>query len=490
MDFSRVFFQTAVLQGVRLLTGVCRAKLIASSLGPAGIGIFSQAQSLQSLIMAVGSLSLATGYVQRTRYLSDRYSEHYRQEIHGTVFYTLLGTLLPLALALFFFLPWIEAKTFSGSVESGFSTFILWSVPLLSISQMYFEPRLMAGDKYAAYIKATCSASIIGVGLLWILLQYTGPSALALFLFGSSALSCFFMAAFTYFHFGTQALLPKGWRWSHLRPILKISVVLVVTGIAFYGTAVWLRALVLEHLGATYAGLIQVPIVMSGYYSPLLTHVIWNIYHVRLSEAPSIEKAGQVLSASFKFVMLVQPLIALWIMAFPGIAVGIVYTDEFRHGIKTFPLQFIGDYFYFLLTLLSVMILAQNRIRLYAALWLTFSLIEAASGAFFLLELKLVLRSLAAAHLIAAGSTFALFFWAGLGKNLKATPFDFRFIPLAFFLGFGFLLAQSLLLRSDSDLPLRLLCACAYTAILGGMLWKLRSSSGSSKWKDIFVGKT
>lgn len=490
MRVGSVFLQTAVLQGFRLVTGVCRAKLMATTLGPAGVGIFAQAQNLQSLIMAAGSLSLATGYVQRIRYLSGRYDEPYRQEIHGSIYFTVLASLAVLLLGLTPFLPWIEAKAFSGTVAPGFIGFILWSVPFLSLAQMYFEPRLIASERYGDYVKATCAASLLGVGVLWVLLKAAGPWALSLFLFGSSVLSFAFMAGFTFFQFGGRALLPLGWRWSHLRPVLKVSAALVVTGLAFYGTAVWLRSLVLRHLGADYAGFIQVPIVMSGYYTPLLSHVIWNVYHVRLSETPETEKNGRMIAASLGFVMLLQPLITLWIMTFPGIAVGLIYTDDFRHGINTFPLQFIGDFFYFLLTVLSVKILARNRIRLYTALWLVFSLLEAAAGAYFILELKLALRSLAAAYLVAAAGTFALFFWAGLGRNLRASPADFRFTPIAFLLGFGFLLVQAQLLRMDAELFIRFLWAATYTSILGGLLWVRRSKGWASRLRELLSGDT
>jgi|GEM_PF-5116509 len=490
MRVGGVFLQTAILQAVRLITGIFRTKLIALYLGPAGIGVFAQAQSLQSLILSVGSLSLATGYIQRVRYLKGRHSEEYREQVHGTVFFTVLAAVLSLLAILTPFLSWIEGQTFSGSVAPGFTGFVLWSVPLLALAQIYFEPRLIASERYGDYVKAICATSIISPFVLWFLLTHAGGWALAIQLVAFSGINCLLLAFFLFKHSGKIALVPKGWKWSHLRPILKVSLALVVSGIAFYGTAVWLRAIVLKNLGADYAGLIQVPIVISGYYAPLLTHVIWNVYHVRLSEAAMVDRAAKILAASFTFVILLQPLLTLWIMTFPGLTVGLVYTREFRHSINTFPIQFVGDFFYFLLTVLSVQILAQNRVRLYTALWLVFSGIEMASGAYFILIQKLALRSLASAYFTASALTLLIFFWPAMKNVLQKAGSEFRFVKYAFLVGLSFLVLQALLLRADADLPFRLLTAVVYSALLAALAWRKRTDDWSKRWRELITGET
>ncbi len=490
MQVSGVFIQTAILQVVRLFTGICRAKLLAITLGPAGVGIFAQANSLQSLVLAVGSLSLATGYVQRMRYLSGKYSEDYREQVHGTVFLTVLGCVLALVIGLTPFLGFLEDYTFSGTVAHGFTAIVIWSVPLLALGQIYFEPRLIANENYGDYVKASCAAAVLNVIILWFVLKSGGTWALAMYLVGASFVYCSLMMFFCRKNLGFRALSPKGWRWSHLRPILKVSVALVMTGIAFYGTAVTLRALVLRHLGADYAGYIQVPVVLSGYYAPLLTHVIWNVYHLRLSEAARVARASRILSACFTFVIVLQPLIALWIMTFPGLAVGMIYTREFRHSINTFPLQFVGDFFYFLLTVLSVQVLAQNRIRLYIALWLLYSAVELGAGAYFILYQKLALRSLAAAYLAASLTTLIIFLWPAMGQLWRDSRKEFRSPLLAFTVGLGFLLLQAQLLRVDASLALRLLVSITYTALLGGIVWSRRRPGWTESWREILTGET
>jgi len=491
MKVGGVFLQTAMLQAVRLVSGVCRAKLIALYLGPAGVGIFAQAQYLQSLILAVGSLSLGTGYIQRMRALSGRYSEEYYRQVHGTVFYTLLASVLALLLGLTPFLPWIERITFAGTVTPGFSAFVLWSVPLLALAQIYFESRLISSDRYGDYVKATCLTSILSVFVLWLLLGNVEGWALSLYLMGISAFSCLILAYFTYRNCGKEALLPSlHWKWSHFRPIMKVSVALVISGIAFYGTAVWLRALVLKHLGAEYAGFIQVPIVVSGYYAPLLSQIIWNVYHVRLSESSHKAQITKILAASITFVATLQPLIAIWIMAFPGLAVGLIYTWEFRHGINTFPIQFLGDFFYFLLTVLSVQILAQNRIRLYIALWLVFSAVEFAAGTYFILEHKLALRSLAMAYFTASALTTFLFFWPAMGEFWKFSKSAFWLSKKACLVGLGFLALQAQLLRVDADFSSRFLVACIYTLIVLAVIWRRRTPLWRSRWRELIYGES
>ncbi len=488
MRVGRVFLQTVFLQAARLVSGVCRAKLIALYLGPAGVGVFAQAQNLQSLALATGSLSLATGYVQRMRYLKGLYTEEYREQVHGTVLYTILASLGIMLVGLMPFLPWIEGQVFSGSVAPGFTGFVLWSVPLVSLAQIYFEPRLIASDRYGDYVKASCATSLVGVLILWVLVTHAQGWALSLYLVATAALSCSLMAYFVYQESGPPALLPVGWRWSHLRPILKVSLALVATGIAFYGTAVLLRSLVFKHLGAEYAGFIQVPIVISGYYAPLLSHIIWNIYHPRLSTVATEGGSTKILAASLTFVSVLQPLISLWIMTIPGIAVGLIYTKEFRHGINTMPLQFIGDLFYFLLTVVSVQILATNRIRLYTTLWLVFSAIEAGSGAYFILVHKLALRSLAAAHVLASLGALAIFFWPTMGKLWARSRQEFRLAEGALCLGGAFLLLQAQLLRRNAAWPFRLSVAVAFTLLLMGIAWKKGfSANRRDDWRKLLA---
>jgi len=203
-----------------------------------------------------------------------------------------------------------------------------------------------------------------------------------------------------------------------------------------------------------------------------------------------VDRAAKILAASFTFVILLQPLLTLWIMTFPGLTVGLVYTREFRHSINTFPIQFVGDFFYFLLTVLSVQILAQNRVRLYTALWLVFSGIEMASGAYFILIQKLALRSLASAYFTASALTLLIFFWPAMKNVLQKAGSEFRFVKYAFLVGLSFLVLQALLLRADADLPFRLLTAVVYSALLAALAWRKRTDDWSKRWRELITGET
>src|SRR5579871_3532139 len=61
----RAFFSGGALSMTRLLTGFVRIKYVALVLGTAGVGFLSQATQLQLLGIAVASLSLAVGIINR-----------------------------------------------------------------------------------------------------------------------------------------------------------------------------------------------------------------------------------------------------------------------------------------------------------------------------------------------------------------------------------------------------------------------------------------
>ncbi len=145
-------------------------------------------------------------------------------------------------------------------------------------------------------------------------------------------------------------------------------------------------------------------------------------------------------------------------------------------------MQFLGDFFYFLLTVISVQVLAASRIRLYTALWIAYSLVEFAAGTYFILEQKLALRSLAIAHLASSVIALAIFFWPAIGSIWKAHRNNFRLAELAFFFGLTFLILQALLLRADADLLFRFSTAAIYTVLVVFMAWKYRTEHWNTRW--------
>jgi O-antigen/teichoic acid export membrane protein len=455
MKVATALQYTVLMQIVRLVVGLLRAKLIALHLGPAGVGIIGQAQNLQMLALSFASLSLATGYISRTRTLNPSYSESYRGAIHGTILLTVLAAAIGTLLVGGIFWNQIEALTFSQTVPPGLGLLLLVSIPFLAFAQSFFEPKLLSDERYPAYVGASIAASIGSLILLYFLLASENTQAIGFYLLGTAVIGFFSFLLFASVHKEFWGKIHWKWKWSHLRPVLKVAVAIVITSLAYYGTAVYLRSLIIDRYGAEYAGYIQVPIVIFGYYTPFLTHVLWNYFFPRLTTTDPAKKQS-VVNTAFQFTSALQVVAALWIMVIPGILIRAIYSPEFGHSIKILPIQLLGDHFYLLLTCFSLVLLSENRVKTYGALWLAFSFIEVLSGHLLIEDFRLALRSMALAHLVASAITLFVFYGLWKGRQLL----HWSLIVGAVAIG-----TQSVLLYTGQHFVFRFSIAMAFTFI-------------------------
>lgn len=468
---TNAIFYTIILQFVRFACGVSRSKIIALHWGPEGLGIFSQAQNMLMLGLTVSSLSMATGYVQRCRSIKNKYNERYYNEIHGTVFLSILVCSILVVTAGFLFSNQLREMIFSQTVDNSLYRIALISLLFTSLSQAYLEPRILSQSEYKYYVFASILSSAFSVFFIGLIAWFDIYNGLAWQIVLSSAGSCFVLIYFCIKKLALNNLLKPSFRWSHFRPILKVSISIVVSGIGFYGSSLFLRSIVLKDLGAAYNGYIQVPMVVAGYYTPIISYILWYVLHPKWSEKNSAKEIAPEIAGAIGRIGIIQTFIVCWIMCFPWLLIRTVYTKDFYAGVKTMPIQFWGDFFYFLLNTVSVYLIAIPRIRIYTILWIMFSALETILGYIFLRHLHLALRAVSLAYAMASFITLAVLGVFILKEFYALEKREFRRWLKRLTVAFLFLSIQCYLLFSSQLLVFRAAMAIGFTLLLWNRGW-------------------
>ncbi|MFH1996801.1 MAG: oligosaccharide flippase family protein [Candidatus Omnitrophota bacterium] len=357
-----------------MVIGALRSKFMAMTIGPGGVGIFSQAAQFFQLAATFASLCIQLGV---TRYIANYHAQKDTERVQSVI---AVSFLMPLAVCAVFvalaagFRNAIGELLFSTDRYNTLIAIAAFGVPFTVLAGMS-ETILVGFGNYKFFAKGRRESIILSFVLLVICVKMFHLQGGFLYLLLGGILS-FYVFFFRYLvpsaprNFIFDALRLKRSLAGSYRKIAKEF--LSYSGIAFVTTilnlfvVVFLRSLVIRHFGPEGNGIYQVVFALSAYYLPFFTNGIWTYFYPKVSSLRERSKQFSVeVNHALRFCALgmVPVVIALFLVR--TLFVRLIFSSDFLAADRLFSTQLFGDMFYLAFYVLGTSLLATKRLRMY-----------------------------------------------------------------------------------------------------------------------------
>lgn len=411
------------VQGINILVGLVRNKLVALILGTMGMGLLALYSSTIKLVGDSTNLGLA---ISAVRDISAAYESGDRQKLerriavfrHWCLLTSLLGFVVCLAMA-----PWLDEWTFSSGSHTlqfillapvvGFTTFSSGELAILKATR-----QLQAVAVSSLYLAIATLLLSVPIYYVW---GNGGvvPSLVVVTLAQMLIAMRFSMRAYPMRLRLSHSLMKEGYGF------VGLGLAFVMAGMAASGAEMGIRAF-LNHTGGTdVVGLYNAAYVMIFTYAGMVFTAMETDYYPRLS---SIEKLGGEFNAVVNTQIevslhLVSPLLVVFVMAMP-LLLPAMYSGKFLPVLPMMQVAALSMY-------ARAMYLPIEYISLSRGDSLTYFFVEATAAALLL------------AGVIVGYNVYGL--WgAGLGITVASFT-EFLFVCLSYRLRYGYVLSPSVL---------------------------------------------
>ncbi|MCO5141909.1 MAG: hypothetical protein M9962_02330 [Oligoflexia bacterium] len=369
----RRFAAGGILSLIKIICGFLRVKTFASLLGVAGVGVISQGNQFHLTAIALTSLSMAVGIINRIREPSRKDIKEEVQKTQGTALSLLTALISIYSVVVVLSYNTINTYIFNNLISASLLIPILIAVPFSVIASGYFEGIFFSRDRYDLYVKASSIAAILDLASTIVLTYLYGLKG-AFISIGLSSIYLFLSFLwksrdlkeniFSFFHFSFDL--------SECKKLLNYCLVMVVSVSFGYVATIVIRSLFLQKFGSEMNGLLQVSMALSAYSLPFITNGLWGHMHPTVSSLKNSLDAKKELEISLRIVLTLSTLASGIFLTIPEFFIKIVYNHSFLPSMQFFPYQFLGDFFYCFAFTVSVYTLALSKIRVYLLGWLIF----------------------------------------------------------------------------------------------------------------------
>jgi O-antigen/teichoic acid export membrane protein len=375
----RKLYKATVVMGaatfVAMIAGLVRAKFLAVTLGPVGVGIFSQALTFFQSAETICGLGIGLGI---TKYAALAFSKKDYSGLKGVVSAFVVLQSVSFA-ALFFivllFSGQISQFLFSSTRFSNLLIVVMGGV-LFSSILISFESVMLGMGRPDTFSKSRILYNLIGLAL-FVCLVYTMKLAGAFwYILVNSMISISVVAVFLAYLLkaetgkGISEMIGrlKGLQLRHYAgKLISYGVVMLVTSAVTWLSMLYVRSLLIRNLGAAANGFFQVIFALVGAYAPFFTNSVWGYLFPKLSAVERMSDFNFEVNMALRFIILfVTPSIAVLFLC-GKMLVLLVFSEEFLAGLGIFPLYLLGSLFYMIAYIFSSGLLAKKELKAYTA---------------------------------------------------------------------------------------------------------------------------
>ncbi|MEM6049411.1 O-antigen translocase [Erwinia sp. P7711] len=362
-----VTFFTALLTLVRMAAGFFIAKIVAVYTGPAGMGMLGQVQSMLTAINGVATSPVGNGVV---RYTSQNYSNGYeacapwwRAALQWSIGIFLiifpLSVLFSQSISIYLFnepkyywiiiissgvLPFSVINTFAISIINGqqlYKRYVIAGMISVSVSTLVMVALIVKWNLNGALLAAALNLSISGIVILLISLRQ--PWLRLKYFFGK---------------------VEK----ENIKAIYSYVLMSITSALAMPLALVFIRNIMVAHLGWELTGLWQAVWKISEVYLAIVTLALSTYYLPKLSSLSSLGEIRKEIHITAKVIMPLVCLMAISIYFLRDVAITVLFTEQFRAARDIFAIQLVGDVLKILSWLYAFPMLAKGATR-----WFIFS---------------------------------------------------------------------------------------------------------------------
>ncbi len=360
-----------------IITGLIRAKFTAVTLGPAGVGIFSQAFNFQQLAINIASLNIGLGIA---KHVAQHNAQNDQLKIKGVI--SSASIMQIIASVAFIILTFIFAGRLSKFLfsSSEYKNLLI----ILSFGVLFFvlggaiEAALLGFGNYKAFAKGRSLSSILSLIPLFIFIAAMGVKGGFIYLALNGVIT--FLVYYYLFYKNVpkdifnsvfvmdKSALSKENLVQSGRGLLSYGGVMFVTGVLSMGSIVLLRSLLIKYYGADASGYYQVVFSLSAYHIAFFTNGLWSYSYAKLSIIQDRNDYSFEVNSTLRFCTFgVVPMIAVIFFA-KDMIIKLVFSGKFIYSRELFSTQLFGDVFFLLFYVMGVSLLASARLRAYLGL--------------------------------------------------------------------------------------------------------------------------
>lgn len=352
----------------QLLFGIVTTKILAVTIGPSGIGLFSLLkQTLQSAILA-GSLNGQNAVVQG---LSSRDVDERRDYLVTTFWLILLagvaGSVLLVILA-----PQVASLIFHDTGAATVRLLRWMALPMFLGVLFTFISGLMNAERALgrlALVQVINAA--ITCGLAWPVSCMVRAGYVISFIWMltvAQAITLVWALMASYRSGWLAAIIHRGagkLEQNACCHFLRLAIATLVTGLLTSGAALLVRSFVVQSSGYRGAGVFDVAWTISMIYVTLVLTSFTTYYLPTLSATRTVEARVELISRVMRFAIATMVPLVCGVIVLRPLVVRMLYSHEFMPALNTMRWMMLGDYFKVTSFVLSMTVIAFPRMKIY-----------------------------------------------------------------------------------------------------------------------------
>lgn len=360
------FFKTGVASILSTVFGMVSTKIIAVMAGPTGVGIYSLLKQILLLAMTFGTAGGQSALIQGVSSRTGRAKSEYQD----AVLQIFVICTLVVALILYFFSGTIAHYCF-GSLWLDKIVLVKWLIlpVIITVLMVYLTSVLNAYRSINSLAIGQIAGAITGALLAYPVAYYVNHYSALAFAWYIAATS--FVVAMVYAINAYQ----NGWLLTlhcalfvrldmvAARHFFSIAFVTLITGLVATGGLLFVKALIANSSGLSYAGLFDVSWTISMIYLSLILNSFSTHYLPKLSESIDPGERCKLVNDVMRLCIIIMVPIIVTLVVFKSALVSLAYSEKFIESTTLMRWMLIGDYFKVTAWVLSVSALAKAEMR-------------------------------------------------------------------------------------------------------------------------------
>ncbi len=370
----------------RILVGFGRSKLNAIFLGAAGIGMLSQANNFSIFLISICSLGLVNGLMQRISFNKANGLSKQNKNVQATVLTTQLILLGIIIFTSLFFIPYLNKAIFnSADTKLNIFIFLIIASTVFSvISANYMEGFFFSYGRYDLYIKASVWATVCSFILFIPCIYFYGIHGgfFTIFING-----LFLLLAYLYFLPRIEPLknvFVLGFDKKTFLSIFHEGLINLLYGALVPLSALFIRNIIIRKVGVEENGVFQICISITALYTPFLTSVLWANMFPEISAKGDSKESNTILYNTLFFVTILSSIFIISLYVMPNVLILILSSKSFLGASIFFPTYFLGDFFYNILFVYGIYLLAIKKAKQYFTMWLSYFILQYLLSSYFI----------------------------------------------------------------------------------------------------------
>lgn len=356
---------------VQVLTGIIRNKILALTVGPAGVGLIAQLFSFQTTLALVGQQGIPQGIL---RYLPEAKAlapQNVMSIIKTALLAVTLGSVLITIVSLIIapvlsisLLGDINAMSFVRIVTVG-STFMALTVLGESVLQSLQQATSLAIARILSALSGILLLIVLVElyqlsGAVWNLLAQALVGSLIIFVISQRNVK---RNGFT--------LTTGSYSLAIYKDLFKVASTVLVTLFITTSTLLLVRTLIIHNLGLDQHGFFQATWGFTSLSIQSIVSAMTSYTLPKVAETQSSIERSKIINESITYCLVVMALIAWGSLSLRSLVVTTFYSVEFTPAASLFPAKIAGDVVYLMLWAMGTPLLPMNRLRAFILLHTT-----------------------------------------------------------------------------------------------------------------------